>query len=76
VRRCPRRSIPLSLAAKGFPDPATGMDMAEHGTPEYSTAPGNDHIQHQGMYVDFLKIVKWSIILVVIVLSGMFLFLT
>ena len=49
--------------------------MAEHGTPQYSTAPGNDYTQHEEMYVDFLKLVKWVIILVVAILAGMFIFL-
>ena len=49
--------------------------MAEHGKPQYSTAPGNDYAQHEETYVDFLKLVKWVIILVVVILAGMFFFL-
>jgi hypothetical protein len=49
--------------------------MAEHGKPQYSTAPGNDYGQHEGTYVDFLNLVKWVIILVVAILAGMFFFL-
>jgi len=49
--------------------------MAEHGTPQYSIAPGNDYAQHEGTYGDFLKLVKWVIILVVAILAGMFFFL-
>jgi hypothetical protein len=49
--------------------------MAEHGKPQHSTAPGNDYAQHEGTYVDFLKLVKWVIIVVVVILAGMFFFL-
>lgn len=50
--------------------------MAEHHAPEYSTAAGNDLSQHEGTYADFLKLVKWTIILVTIALAGLFIFLT
>ena len=67
-------AIPLSLAAEKLPT-VTGLDMAEHGKPQHSTAPGNDYAQHEGTYVDFLKLVKWVIIVVVVILAGMFFFL-
>jgi hypothetical protein len=49
--------------------------MAKHGTPEYSTAPGNDYGQHQETYVYFLKLVKWTIIAVVLVLMFLWFFI-
>jgi len=50
--------------------------MADHGAPKYSTAPGNDHAQHEGTYEDFLALTKWVVIAVVFVLILMFIFLT
>ena len=50
--------------------------MADHGAPKYSTAPGNDYAQHEGTYEDFLALTKWVVIAVVIILIGMFTFLT
>jgi hypothetical protein len=50
--------------------------MAEHHAPKYSTAPGNDHEQHEGTYEDFLALTKWVVIAVVAILIFMFVFLT
>jgi hypothetical protein len=49
--------------------------MAEHGAPKYSTAPGNDYTQHEDMYVDFLKLVKWIMITIAAILIFMWIFL-
>ena len=49
--------------------------MAEHGTPQYSTASGNDYAQHEDMYVDFLKLVKWIMITIAAILIFMWIFL-
>ena len=48
--------------------------MADHGKPEYSTATGNDYRQHEEMYEAFLKITKWGIISVVVILVFLFAF--
>jgi hypothetical protein len=48
--------------------------MADHAEPEYSTAAGNDYRQHEEMYEAFLKITKWGIISVVVVLVFLFAF--
>ena len=50
--------------------------MAAHGTTEYSTAEGNDYVEHEGMYLRFLMLLKWGIIVVVIILIFMAYFLT
>ena len=68
------KSKPASQGSENFPARTGGM-MAEHGTPEYSTASGNDYAQHEDMYVDFLKLVKWIIITIVAILVFMWVFL-
>lgn len=50
--------------------------MAEHGTVEYATADGNDYAEHEGTYRLFVKLVKWHIIGIAIVLLLMAYFLT
>lgn len=50
--------------------------MADHGAPKYSTAAGNDYEQHEETYEAFLSLTKWVMLGVVIVLVGMFVFLT
>ncbi|MDI3470594.1 MAG: hypothetical protein OJF62_002657 [Pseudolabrys sp.] len=49
--------------------------MADHGTVEYATASGNDYPAHEAMYETFLKITKWGVALVVIILILMAYFL-
>lgn len=48
--------------------------MADHGEPEYSTATGNDYRQHEEMYEAFLKLTKWTIVAVTIVLVFLWFF--
>jgi hypothetical protein len=50
--------------------------MAAHDTPEYATAEGNDYSEHEQTYRMFLALVKWSVIVIVIILIGMGIFLT
>lgn len=50
--------------------------MADHGAPKYSTAAGNDYEQHEATYEGFLMLVKYGSLAVILVLSGMFVFLT
>ena len=45
--------------------------MAAHGTPEYSTAAGNDYPAHEESYVNFTFIVLIGIILVVGICLGL-----
>jgi hypothetical protein len=49
--------------------------MADHGKPEYSIATGNDYRQHEDMYEAFLKLTKWTIIGVVLVLVFLWFFI-
>jgi hypothetical protein len=50
--------------------------MADHGEVEYATATGNDYAEHEGTYRFFLRAVKWSVTVVVLILIGMAIFLT
>ena len=50
-------------------------DLAAHGNPEYSLAEGNDYPAHEQTYVNFLALVKWGIIVIVLILIGMAYFL-
>ena len=50
--------------------------MAAHGTPEYSTAEGNDYAEHERTYERFLALVKWSVIIIAVILILMAYFLT
>ena len=45
--------------------------MADHGEVEYATATGNDYAEHEGTYQFFLRAVKWSVSVVVVILIGM-----
>jgi hypothetical protein len=45
--------------------------MAAHGTPEYSTATGNDYAAHEEMYERFVSLVVISILLAVNVCIGL-----
>ncbi|MBV8792359.1 MAG: aa3-type cytochrome c oxidase subunit IV [Pseudolabrys sp.] len=49
--------------------------MADHGNVEYATAPGNDYPAHEHAYVMFLKLVKWHVIIIPIILILMAYFL-
>lgn len=49
--------------------------MADHGTVEYATATGNDMPAHEETYLFFLKLVKWNVITIVIILILMAYFL-
>jgi hypothetical protein len=51
-------------------------DMADHGEVEYATATGNDYPEHEATYHFFLKLVKWNLIAIVIILVLMAYFLT
>ena len=50
--------------------------MADHGEVEYSTATGNDYAEHEGTYRFFIKLTKWTIIVLVVILILMAIFLT
>jgi hypothetical protein len=50
--------------------------MADHGNVEYATAPGNDYDMHESTYEGFIKLTKWSIGIIVVVLILMAYFLT
>ena len=50
--------------------------MAAHGSPEYSIAEGNDYAAHEQTYENFLSLVKWVVLALVVILSGMAYFLT
>jgi hypothetical protein len=50
--------------------------MAAHGTTEYSVAEGNDYAAHEQTYLNFLGLVKWGLISVIIIVAGMAYFLT
>ncbi|HEY3538537.1 MAG TPA: aa3-type cytochrome c oxidase subunit IV [Trinickia sp.] len=45
--------------------------MATHGTVEYATASGNDYEAHEGTYKTFLKLLKWHLIVIVLILCLM-----
>ena len=45
--------------------------MAAHGTPEYSTAAGNDYPAHEETYLNFTYMVLIGIILVVGICLGL-----
>ncbi|MGC1465207.1 MAG: aa3-type cytochrome c oxidase subunit IV [Pseudolabrys sp.] len=50
--------------------------MADHGMVEYSTASGNDYDTHEGTYKLFVKLLKWHLIVIVLILCFMAYFLT
>ena len=50
--------------------------MADHGEVEYATATGNDYAEHEATYRMFIRLVKWSVSIIVIILIGMAIFLT
>jgi hypothetical protein len=50
--------------------------MAEHAEVEYATADGNDMPAHEETYVNFVRLLKWGLGIVVITLILMAIFLT
>jgi hypothetical protein len=50
--------------------------MADHGTVEYDTAPGNDYDLHEGTYQSFIKLAKWGVGIIVVIVALMGYFLT
>lgn len=50
--------------------------MAEHADVEYASADGNDYAEHEGTYRTFVKLVKWHVIGLAILLMLMAYFLT
>ncbi len=50
--------------------------MADHGTVEYATAPGNDYEAHERTYESFIKLTKWGIGTIIVILILMAYFLT
>jgi hypothetical protein len=50
--------------------------MADHGTVQYDTAPGNDYAEHEQTYRFFVGLVKWGLIFNVGLLILMAIFLT
>jgi hypothetical protein len=69
--------FPLKPAQR-YPARLEGQAMAaheHHGEQKYTLADGNEYPQHVEMYDDFLKIVKWTIISVVIVLAFLWIFI-
>ena len=49
--------------------------MADHGKVEYATADGNDHPAHEATYELFLKLLKWNVLVIIIILILMAYFL-
>jgi len=49
--------------------------MADHSEVEYTTADGNDYLEHEGMYELFIKLTKWLLGFVIILLILMAYFL-
>lgn len=50
--------------------------MADHSEVAYTTADGNDYVAHEQTYLGFLTLVKWSTIIIVVILLLMAYFLT
>jgi hypothetical protein len=51
-------------------------EMADHGEIEYATATGNDYDAHEETYRNFIRLVKVSMTVVVVILILMAYFLT
>jgi hypothetical protein len=49
--------------------------MADHGEVEYATATGNDYAEHEGTYLMFVKLTRWGIAFIVVLLILMAYFL-
>ncbi len=50
--------------------------MADHGEVEYATATGNDYAEHEATYNTFIKMTKWCVGFLVVLLALMAYFLT
>jgi len=50
--------------------------MADHGEVEYATATGNDYAAHEETYRNFIRLVKVSMTVIVVILILMAYFLT
>ena len=49
--------------------------MADHGEVQYATADGNDYAAHEATYLGFIKLVKVSVVTLVVILVLMAYFL-
>lgn len=49
--------------------------MAAHGAPEYTLADGNDYPAHEATYLNFIRLMKWGTIIVVLIVVFMAYFL-
>jgi hypothetical protein len=49
--------------------------MADHSEVEYTTADGNDYIEHERTYERFLKLLKWHVYALIVFLILMAYFL-
>jgi hypothetical protein len=52
------------------------MAMADHGEVEYALATGNDYPAHEETYDNFIRLVKVTMAIVIIIVIGMAYFLT
>jgi Bacterial aa3 type cytochrome c oxidase subunit IV len=52
------------------------IEMANHGEVEYATATGNDYPAHEATYQNFVRLVKGSVAVIVVILILMAIFLT
>ena len=50
--------------------------MADHGEVEYATATGNDYAAHEETYHNFIRLVKVSLTVVIVIVALMAYFLT
>ncbi len=50
--------------------------MADQGEVEYATATGNDYAAHEATYQIFVRLVKWNVAVIVVILVLMAIFLT
>ena len=50
--------------------------MADHGDVEYAAATGNDYAAHEQTYQNFIRLVKVSMTIIIVILVGMAYFLT
>ncbi|HEY4773709.1 MAG TPA: aa3-type cytochrome c oxidase subunit IV [Xanthobacteraceae bacterium] len=49
--------------------------MADHGELEYATATGNDYAEHERAYRRFVRLTRWSVALLAVILLLMAYFL-